>query len=265
MNNVVNVYYIFYGQSWSSNQQLILTDLIQGLNQTAWYQIQTTYTDINGVKLKTALNYKGSISTGYNRGRNLTADAIWGVVTDALVARAFPVDPDGIYFVIGDQNIVTDDGYCSLYCAYHDYNIYANVKIKFAFTPNTAKCLNVCASTNFYVSPNGDPGVDNAVDSIVHELVEAASDPQLGAWFNNLDLTENADRCVYQYLNNATMSNGALYNLQVKSPKGYWRNYLAQANWVNSNGGSCIMGYPSPTPLDPNLAKSPGRSRKLFL
>jgi hypothetical protein len=74
---------------------------------------------------------------------------------------------------------------------------------------------------------------------IMHEMEEAATDPDLNAWWQTSTGMENADKCAWTFGTTSTAPNGSDYNVQ-------WgpRKFLIQQNWVNANGGKCSMQYP---------------------
>ena len=76
---------------------------------------------------------------------------------------------------------------------------------------------------------------------IVHELEEAATDPDLNAWFDSSG-EENADKCAWTFSPTYAAANGSLANLNLGGA-----DYLIQRNWVNAGGGYCSMAYPPPT------------------
>ena len=73
---------------------------------------------------------------------------------------------------------------------------------------------------------------------IAHEVEEAASDPELNAWYDRRGY-ENADKCAWTFGTTYTTSTGAKANMKLGS-----RDYLIQRNWVNASGGSCALSYP---------------------
>jgi hypothetical protein len=72
---------------------------------------------------------------------------------------------------------------------------------------------------------------------IAHELTEAASDPDLNAWYDRRGY-ENADKCAWTFGTTTALASGAKYNMTLGS-----RNYLIQQNWVNAAGGYCAKSY----------------------
>ena len=92
-------------------------------------------------------------------------------------------------------------------------------------------------------SPNGDAGIDAAVNTLAHELAEACTDPVGTGWCYDSDhpadcngggTVENGDQCAWYFPDTPAGEN---YNLQVGS-----LNYLIQANW-NLYYGDCLMYY----------------------
>ena len=71
---------------------------------------------------------------------------------------------------------------------------------------------------------------------IAHELEEAASDPDLNAWYDTSG-AENADKCAWTF-GSTYSSGGALANIHLGT-----RDYLIQQNWVNASGGYCAMSF----------------------
>jgi hypothetical protein len=65
------------------------------------------------------------------------------------------------------------------------------------------------------------------VDSIMHELSETVTDPDLNAWYTS-NGAENGDLCNYKYGTLQTAPNGSSYNA-------FWNGYyyLIQLIWKN--------------------------------
>jgi hypothetical protein len=255
----VNLYFIFYG-NWSAEAEStgILTALAQGIGGSPYFNINTTYHAMaNGrdVAIENVVRYAGSVNDGYSQGASLTEDSTPRIVESALVSGALPVDPDGVYFVLGSPD-TTESGFCKTSCGWHGYgrlldgHLNANqptgpgIDIKYAFVGNPkTQCMSFCSlfSANF-PPPNGNASADAMASIIAHELSEAVNDPHMNAWF---DFTgnESADKCqwsygtVYRVPAGQPNSNG-VYNTSVGG-----RNFLLQQNWVNAGGGYCAAGY----------------------
>ena len=85
--------------------------------------------------------------------------------------------------------------------------------------------------------PNGNAGADGMASVLAHELEEAATDPDLNAWYDRRGY-ENADKCAWTFGAEYTAANGTRANMHLGS-----RDFLIQQNWVNASGGYCAVGY----------------------
>ncbi len=235
MRNGVNIYYIWYGD-WSKDPtaNAILTNYAQNVGGSPYFNINTTYGDTSGnvpntpstVKYASAVNDSGSLGT------SLSDSSIWTLVTNAL--KTLPADPNGVYFVLTAPYVAETSGFLSQYCGWHSANYFGSTTIKYAFVGNAAASLGSCSVQS--TSPNGDAAADAMVSVIAHELEEAATDPELSAWYDSSG-AENADKCAWTF--GATYpANGAQANMKIGS-----MNYLIQQNWVNAGGGYCGLSY----------------------
>jgi len=109
------------------------------------------------------------------------------------------------------------------------------VDIKYSFVGNPDRCLSSCAAQS--TGPNGNAGADGMASIIAHEAEEAATDPDLNAWYDRRGY-ENADKCAWTFGTTYTVGNGAQANVKLGS-----RDYLIQRNWVNASGGYCALSY----------------------
>jgi len=252
MHNGVNIYYIWYGD-WSkdSTANAILTDYARFVGGSSYFNINTSYSDTTGAVPNTsaAVRYVSSVADGGSLGTSLSDASIWTLVSNALKNSTLPTDPNGVYFVLTAPNVAETSGFLTQYCGWHDYNTYGpnSTPIKYAFVGNPAAKMSACAAQS--TGPNGDAQADAMVSVIAHELEEAATDPQLNAWYDSTG-QENADKCAWTFGTLYT-ANGAYANVQIG-----FRNYLIQRNWVNAGGGYCALSY-TPTP-DFSVSVSPG-------
>jgi hypothetical protein len=232
MLGTTNVYYIWYG-NWSGNTATsILTDEAQSVGGTAWNNINTTYYNGSNTHVSNAVHYAGSTTDNYSRGTSLSDSAIGGVVSDAITSGRLPKDTNGVYFVLTSADVTASSGFCTQYCGWHTHGTISGSDIKYSFVGNADRCLSSCAAQS--TSPNGNAGADG----LAHELVEAVSDPDLNAWYDNRGY-ENADKCAWTFGTTYTVSNGSKANVRWGT-----RDYLIQRNWVNANGGLCALSYP---------------------
>jgi hypothetical protein len=230
----VNVYYIWYG-NWSGNSATtILTDLAKTIGGSPYFNINTTYYDGNGNHVWGSVAYVASTADNYSRGTALSDAAIQGVVSDAITSGRLAKDSNGVYFVLTSADVTASSGFCTQYCGWHTHGTISGTDIKYAFIGNPDRCPSACMAQT--TGPNGNAGADGMASIIAHELEEAATDPDLNAWWDVRGY-ENADKCAWTF--GATYpANGALANVKFGT-----RDYLIQRNWVNAGGGYCAMSY----------------------
>jgi len=235
MTNGVNPYYIWYG-NWNGNSATtILTDLAQSIGGSPYFKINTTYFDAFNGPVQNLVTYSGSTTDNYSRGTALSDSAIQAVVSSAISSGRLPNDTQGVYFVLTSADVTATSGFCTQYCGWHTHGTIAGSDIKYAFVGNPDRCPSACEMQT--TSPNGNAGADGMASILSHELEEAATDPDLNAWYDRRG-EENADKCAWTFGQTYTASNGSKYNMTLGS-----RQYLIQRNWVNAAGGYCAVSY----------------------
>jgi hypothetical protein len=86
-------------------------------------------------------------------------------------------------------------------------------------------------------SPNDDIGADSVCDTLIHELSETVTDPDLDAWYGPFG--ENGDLCNFNYGTTFSAPNGTHAN-QIFG--GLY--YLVQTIWENTGNGFCANSLP---------------------
>lgn len=244
MTNPIKMYYIWYG-NWAGNTATsILTDFANSIGGSPHWNMNTSYyQNINNVKTYVSGNvsFGGAVhmSTAPN-GKKLTDNAIKTIVSNAIAGTnldagesALPKDTNGLYFVLTTADVTATSGFCTQYCGWHTYGTISSANIKYSFVGNADRCLSGCAMQT--TSPNGNAGADAMVSIIAHELEEAATDPQLNAWYDSAGY-ENADKCAWTFGTTQTAPNGSMYNITLGS-----RNYLIQQNLKLGATQTCAM------------------------
>ncbi|HET9668151.1 MAG TPA: hypothetical protein VFQ93_00985 [Casimicrobiaceae bacterium] len=236
MTGSKNVYFIWYG-NWSGNSATtVLPDLIGNLGGSPYFGINTTYYDGSNRAVANDVHFFGSSVDNYSHGTSLSDSAIQSVVASAITSGKLPKDTSGVYFVLTSTDVTASSGFCTQYCGWHTHGTIGGSDIKYSFVGNPDRCPSACAEQA--TGPNGTGGADGMASIIAHELEEAATDPDLNAWYDRRGM-ENADKCAWTFGNTYTASNGALANMKLGS-----RDYLIQQNWVNATGGYCSVQYP---------------------
>jgi len=231
MTNNTGVYYIWYG-NWSGNSATtILTDFARNIGGSPYYNINTTYTNGSNVPVKNVVQYLNSTNDNYSHGTSLSDTAIRDIVAGSGLA----MDTDAVYFVLTSADVTASSGFCTQYCGWHTHASIGGQDIKYSFVGNPDRCPSSCAAQT--VGPNGNAGADGMASIIAHELEEAATDPDLNAWYDRRGY-ENADKCAWTFGTTTTLPSGAKYNMTLGT-----RNFLIQQNWVNASGGYCAKSY----------------------
>jgi hypothetical protein len=214
MNNPV-VYIIWYG-NWAGNSAInIITNFVQNLGNTAWWNIVRGYNNISPII------YGGSSYDSYSQGTQLTDTSIFWIVDGAIYYGELPYNTNGIYLVLTSSDC-TETEFCTQACGWHTFNSQYNLKYAWVGNPAT-QCPTGCSAQSN--SPNGNLGADAMVSVIAHELAETVSDPNLNAWYDSQG-NENADKCAWTFGSETRLSNGAYYNIVVNGVK-----YLIQQLW----------------------------------
>jgi hypothetical protein len=232
----VNVYAIWYG-NWANNTATnIIADFLNSEGGSPYYHINTTYYNGSNVHLLNEISFLGSTTDNYSQGTSLGDAQIQAIVSSAISSKRLPPDSNGVYFVLTSSDVSETSGFCNQYCGWHTHGTISGIDIKYAFVGNPDRCPNACEAQTAS-SPNGNTGADGMVSVIAHELEEAASDPDLNAWFDSRG-EENADKCAWTFGTTYPVGNGSLANMKLGT-----RNFLIQQNWVNANGGYCALQF----------------------
>lgn len=243
MTNPIVIYPIWYGNfsTGVTGTKDILTSFMSNIGGSPRFNINTTYFNGSNLKVQNSVSLSSSqvTDTTYKYGKNLSDANIASIVTDALNASALPRDPNGFYLVLTDGTVAESSGFLTKYCGWHTYLNHTvnrvSVSIKYSFVGDPTNGLGSCAAQT--TSPNNNAAADGMVSVITHELEEAATDPQLNAWYDAQG-NENSDKCAWKFGTTSTATNGSLYNLTIGG-----KQYLVQQNWVNAGTGGCLNSY----------------------
>ena len=235
MTSGITVYPIWYGNV-SDSTKSVISGFLGNVGGSSYFNINTTYNNSlnkfvqNSVTLS-PLSYS---DPKYSAGKALSDAAVQNLVKTAL-KKALPTDPNGFYLVITAPDVTETSGFLTQYCGWHTYTRIGASAIKYSFVGDPTNGMSACAQQT--TSPNGNAPADAMVSVVAHELEEAATDPQLNAWYDSNGY-ENADKCAWTFGTTSTASNGSLYNVTIGSAQ-----YLIQQNWVNAGSGGCALSY----------------------
>jgi hypothetical protein len=230
-----NIYYIWYGSQWDAASKNTLNNLGSSIGGSPYFNINTTYYDGSNRHVSNSVQYAGSTTDSYSRGTSLSDSAIQGVVADAINQGRLPKDANAVYFVLTSSDVTASSGFCTQYCGWHTHGTVTGSDIKYAFIGNPDRCPSACEQQT--TGPNGNAGADGMASILSHELEEAATDPDLNAWYDTRG-QENADKCAWTFGTTYRVANGSQANVRLGN-----RDFLIQRNWVNASGGYCSMSF----------------------
>jgi hypothetical protein len=237
----VKIYFIWYG-NWTNGSQpsdsQTTVNLINalygsgGAGGSGYALITSSYGDAShSVAGKFAL--ARSTTNNYSGGKSLSDSAVQKIVSGAISSKALPKDANGLYFVLTSSDVRETSGFCSQYCGWHDHFRLSGSDIKYAFVGNPDRCPYSCEAQ--VTSPNDNSGADGMASAMVHETVEALSDPDLNAWYDSAG-NENADKCAWKFGPTIGTIGNAAYNQTFGG-----KTWLIQMNWENTRKGGCAQ------------------------
>jgi hypothetical protein len=242
-----NIYLVWYGD-WSQNTATtIVPDFVKALNGSAYINITSTYSDSKGNRPSTIVNYINSTSVGYTKGKDkkgipngLGSLDIAGVVNGVLKSGTLPKDPNGVYVVLTSADVPGTDGFCNRFCAYHNsYSSSPSLSFRYIFVGNPDRCPAACGVVKHVGNdtPNGNSGADGIANLISHEIEEFITDPNYDGWHTS-NGSEVGDLCSWSFGSPYKTKSGASANIKLGS-----KDYMIQEEWINVDGGKCVMGY----------------------
>lgn len=232
------VYVVWYGNWGQANGsdtaagKQIVRDFAASIGGSPHFLINTSYGVTGGVNFTATAN---ETTDNYSRGSRLKDSDILTVIKSALSSGRLPYNPNGVYFVLTSSDVALQSGFCTRYCGWHTYGSTSFGKIRYSFVGNANRCLSSCAAQS--VGPNGNAGVDGMISVIAHELEEAATDPDLNAWYDSSGY-ENADKCAWTFGQaQYKVASGAYANVHLGS-----RDFLIQRNLYHGLSGPQGVG-----------------------
>ena len=242
---VNTIYVIWYGSfpvtGAANDTRTVLDDFFAHIGGSAQYNVNSTYFDGSGAHIVNALRYDPVATVyddAYSLGKAPRDSDIATIVKNTITQGHLPADDQAIYFVVTSPDATSRllSG-----CAWHDGSktLVAGHSIKYSSIPvYDGASLQGCSGSvqNFHESnsPNDNLLADNALDSFMHELSEAVSDPlPSSGWVTALG-AENGDLCNFNYGSTYIAPNGTHASAHIGS-----RDYLVQAIWQNTGKGFC--------------------------
>jgi len=238
-----NVYFIWYGDWSNSPVPAILTNFIKNIGGTAYFNINSSYYDYDkeGEKdpVVNRINYGGSSTDNYSLGTSLSDQNLVDILASAISSGKLPNDPkQGAYFVLTSADVQETSGFCTVYCAFHGYDLESNGgMLPIGFIGNSDQCPSACTQLPHLPTPNNSVAADGMANMLAHELSETVTDPFGTAWYDQ-NFNENGDLCLWTFGKTKALPDGALYNVKFGR-----RPWLIQQIWVNARGGYCALAF----------------------
>ena len=143
--NSISVYLLWYGDGWKqsdgSSVIALVKEFVSSVSTSSWWRIVQSFGSGSA-----QLSVSGELQVSANTlsiDRSEATKQLSQVIGSG--SGQFPDDPNAIYVLIPADNIVTTDGFCREYCAYHT-GIHEQTNIlQFAFVGNPTQCLFNCS------------------------------------------------------------------------------------------------------------------------
>ncbi|RUP45929.1 phosphate-induced protein 1 conserved region-domain-containing protein [Jimgerdemannia flammicorona] len=202
----INIYYILYGNRWTSkSQEDLLVYYGNHISNTAWWKLvalpdkQGHKAGTGGVSVKKVIHCSGSCM---KHSSKITRPTVVQIVSDHLSAGKVPLDVNAIYIVLTSPDVIMTSSCSGGSCGFHDHATYKGTPIVYSWVGNwygTGCTIGCIDSHNSKNSPNGDVGIDGLISVLSHELAEAATNPYYDAWQGKPNAEdENGDLCSWK-------------------------------------------------------------------
>ena len=230
-----HVYLLWYGD-WSTTPTIgIITRLVRELGWSEYATTNATYGDGHGGRATIDVRLGGSISLGYSRGRRLSDAGVRMLVTGAIRARRVPLDPDAIYAVLTSADVRETSGFATRYCGWHSRTTLRRTAVHYLFAGDPRQQAPTTCEPRVASTPHGDAASDALAGTLVHEIDETLTDPDIDAWYDRYG-SENADKCAWTFGATHAAANGAPSNVQLGN-----EDWLIQQNWVAGKHQACAL------------------------
>jgi len=235
------------GHGPGSSDASLVGQFLRALGGSAYFNINSTYTDGSGQAIANVVNYTGYWANNSNvpsNGQNVSDAQMLSMLSSGFASGALTYDANTLYAIFTAGTVNLGGGFGSQYCAYHWYgtvNTLSGAKtVRYAAMPYDHAYSGSCDVFTSWGPANGsfDPGADAEVNTLAHETEETTTDEFGSAWYDTRG-NENADKCAWTFGSTFTTSGGGRANVSLGG-----KNFLIQQNWVNANGGGCSMSWP---------------------
>ena len=236
LTGTVHVHLIWYG-AWSGKPAVpLLTDLVHGFAGTSYAGTNATYTDAKKHPVSTDVVLGTSITDAYTRGKQLSDPDVRAIVINAIHTGQLPADSSAIYAVMTSADVKETSGFATRYCGWHTRTTFRRTSLHYLFAGDPSTQAPTTCAPRVSSTPNGDRGADALASTLIHEIDETLTDPDIDAWYDRWG-SENADKCAWTY-GSLTYSahNGAPANVSIGG-----HDWLIQQNWIAGAHQGCAL------------------------
>lgn len=200
-----------------------------GVGGSSWAAIHTQYGDATGALVTNPT----SILKGVWYDDEPTVPPVPDANIEKEVARAvahFGYQRNATYFIVSPHNHGDAGFTAKQYCAWHSNALVLGRPVAYTNLPYIPDAGAGCGRN--FVNAGAAGALDGVSIVAGHEWTEAATDPQLDAWYDATGW-ENADKCAWNQGPGADAGNIVL-------PTG---TFAVQSSWSNAANG-CAIAYP---------------------
>jgi hypothetical protein len=212
-----STYAIWWGATtaWPSDTQSSIDALFNGFNGTSFLGVANQYMRGGTATSSFVGNFFDSSSPPSRSPSNTT---LANEVCAVLNTNGVTPSSNAIYFIY-TSNFPSRVNFC----AFHTSGTCNGVTIQFAYMPNTTGVAG-CDPGNQLTCNSLSQGTRSLANVTSHEYMEAITDPDLNAWFDQSG-QEIGDKCAWQFQSCVTLTNGS------------WQ---LQEEWSNATSG-CVQ------------------------
>jgi hypothetical protein len=230
-----HVYLLWYGD-WSRTPTVgIISRLVHELGWSEYATTNRTYGDGHGGHATIDIRYGSSLALGYSRGRSLSDAGVRLLVTGAIRAGRIPLDANAIYAVLTSADVRETSGFATRYCGWHSRTTLRRTAVHYLFAGDPRRQAPTTCEPRVAATPHDDAASDALAGTLVHEIDETLTDPDINAWYDRYG-SENADKCAWTFGPTHRAANGAPANVLLGN-----EDWLIQQNWVATSPQGCAL------------------------
>lgn len=195
-----NTYAIWWGNqsAFPMDAKAGIDAFFAGLNGSSFLNVSAQY--MRGNPVQTIFHTNWTDTSTPPRSPPSTS-TIGNEVCRMILQNKEVPDSSAIYFVYTSNFPHVN------YCAWHSWGKCNGTPIQIAYMPNTTGIAG-CDPGNYYNCNSYSQGTRSLANVTSHEFMEAITDPQLNAWYDNSG-AEIGDKCAWTFSSCVQLTNGS--------------------------------------------------------